>query len=190
MSMTADKRVVSEAQSDTQTEPEPDSPTLMVDVDMRFAAWHELADMMRAQAEFAWAHMALPAAEISLVLADDDFIADLNAQYRDKKGPTNVLSFPAQDFTAPADAAILGKHGAPLLLGDIVLAYQTMAGEAAAQDKDLAHHARHLVTHGLLHLIGHDHMESAQAQEMEALERSILAAQGLGDPYQPSEATR
>ncbi len=190
MSMTADKRVVSEPKSDTQAETEPDSPTLMVDVDLRFQGWHKLADMMRAQAEFAWAHLALPAAEISLVLADDDFIAGLNAHYRDKTGPTNVLSFPAQDFAAPADAALLQQYNAPLLLGDIVLAYQTMAEEAKAQDKDLAHHARHLVTHGLLHLIGHDHMESAQAQEMEALERSILAAQGLGDPYQSSEAAR
>ncbi len=182
MRMTADKMVVSE--------PEPDSPALRVDVDVRFDGWQELAASLRAQAEFAWGHLGFPAAEISLVLADDDFIAGLNKQYRGKLGATNVLSFPAQDFHAPTDAAALAQYPGPLLLGDIVLAHQTMAGEAQAQHKSLAHHARHLVTHGLLHLIGHDHLQPAAAQEMEALERKILAAQGVDDPYQAREAKR
>jgi len=164
-------------------EPEPDSPALSVDLDLRCDGWHKLADMMHAQAQFVWHYLALPAAEVSLVLADNDFCAVLNRQYRDKAGPTNVLSFPARDFTRPASAQQLAAPGQTVLLGDIVLAYETVVDEATAQDKQLAHHACHLVTHGLLHLIGHDHDDAAAAEIMEKLETDILVARGMPDPY-------
>lgn len=164
-------------------EAEPDSFALSVDVDIRHPAWADLEARLEAQAHAVAAHLKWPEAEVSLVLADDEFIASLNHDYRGKTGPTNVLSFPAQDFTAPVSAEALTDLPAPRLLGDIVLAYQTVQREAEGQQKNIAHHAQHLVTHGLLHLIGHDHMEADAAQLMEALETDILTGQGLPAPY-------
>ena len=139
-------------------EPEPDSPahdslmldeaTLSLDIDCRHEAWQGLEAMLAAQADFVWRHLDLPPAEISLVLADSTFIATLNETYRDKKGATNVLSFPAQDFTAPVKAAALNNMPLPRLLGDIVLAHDVLAEEAQAQGKDKQDHMCHLLTHG------------------------------------------
>jgi probable rRNA maturation factor len=107
---------------------------------------------------------------LTLLLADDDFVRDLNRRYRGIDKATNVLSFPAlQAF--------------PGRLGDIVLAFETVASEARAQGKLLRDHARHLVVHGVLHLLGRDHEVEAEAEAMEALERSILAELGVADPY-------
>ena len=115
-----------------------------------------------AQADFVWRHLDLPPAEVSLVLADSTFIATLNETYRNKKGATNVLSFPAQDFTAPVTRnAALNNMPLPRLLGDIVLAHDVLAAEAQAQGKDKQDHMLHLLTHGLLHLLGHDHVKMA-----------------------------
>lgn len=174
-------------------EPEPDSPahdslmpdgaTLSLDIDCRHEAWHGLEAMLAAQADFVWRHLDLPPAEISLVLADSTFIATLNETYRNKKGATNVLSFPAQDFTAPVKAAALNNMPLPRLLGDIVLAHDVLAEEAQAQGKDKQDHMCHLLTHGLLHLLGHDHVQEGDAARMEELEKNILAAQGRADPY-------
>ncbi len=114
--------------------------------------------------------------EISLVLADDAMVQDLNRRYRGQDKPTNVLSFAAlDDQPLPPDG--------PILLGDVVLAYETTVGEAAADGKPLTHHLSHLVVHGVLHLLGHDHTDDAEAEEMEAVERTILAALGIPDPY-------
>jgi probable rRNA maturation factor len=170
-------------------DPEPDSPDgcvggLTLDIDVRAPIWGDAAAMLEAQAQFAWAHLAMPEAEVSLVLAAGDFLADLNAQYRDTQGPTNVLSFPAQDFASIATPQNLAALSMPRLMGDIVLAHDVLMAEAAAQGKQPAHHMRHLLTHGLLHLLGHDHMTPSEAAQMEALEVDILAAQGLPDPYQ------
>lgn len=114
-------------------------------------------------------------AEVSLVLADDAMVRDLNRDWRGKDKPTNVLSFPAEDdFPMPK---------APRLLGDIVLAQETVAREALEQCKSFDHHLSHLVLHGLLHLLGYDHMEEREAEEMEALEIELLAAMDIPDPY-------
>jgi len=174
-------------------EPEPDSPaydspaveavTLTLDVDCRHEAWRALVAPLRAQAAHVWRYLDLPNTEVSLVLADSTFIAALNETYRDKKGATNVLSFPAQDFTAPVTRKGLSAVPLPRLLGDIVLAYDVLADEARAQGKPLEDHMLHLLTHGLLHLLGHDHVDEADAQLMEQLEKDILAAQGRRDPY-------
>lgn len=108
-----------------------------------------------------------PAGELCLVLADDRLQRALNHQFRGKDRSTNVLSFD----TAPAG------------LGDVVLALETVQTEAEAQGKSLADHVTHLVVHGVLHLMGHDHAGTAEARRMEHLERAILAGLGVGDPY-------
>ena len=115
------------------------------------------------------------ASELSVVFSDDAHIRALNAGWRGKDKPTNVLSFPAFSF----------PKGGPLppMLGDIVLASETVAREAALEDKPLANHITHLVIHGLLHLLGHDHETDAEAEEMEAIERAALARLAIPDPY-------
>jgi probable rRNA maturation factor len=115
--------------------------------------------------------------ELSVTLTDDAEQARLNRLYRGRDGPTNVLSF-------PAGANSSGLPGMPLLLGDVVLAFETTAREAREQQKPVADHLRHLVVHGVLHLLGCDHEAEAEALTMEALEKEILAALGVPDPYQ------
>lgn len=117
-------------------------------------------------------------AEASLVLADDAMVRGLNRDYRGRDEPTNVLAFANLDGAAPAAGG-----GLPVLLGDIVLAYETTASEAAAQDKSLVDHFSHLVVHGMLHLLGFDHASAAQAEQMEGLETRILRRLGIADPY-------
>ena len=112
----------------------------------------------------------LDRAEISLLLADDAMVRRLNRQYRGQDRPTNVLSFAALD----ADEAPRPDDG-PVLLGDVVLAFETAAAEAAAEGKTLTEHISHLLVHGTLHLLGYDHSDEAEAEAMEGLERRILA---------------
>ncbi|MDI6026901.1 rRNA maturation RNase YbeY [Corticibacterium sp. UT-5YL-CI-8] len=113
--------------------------------------------------------------ELSLVFTDDAAIRDLNAQWREKDKPTNVLSFPAFPV-APGDKL-------PPMLGDIVLAYETVFREAELEEKPLGNHITHLVVHGLLHLLGYDHETDEEADEMEELERRALARLAIPDPY-------
>ncbi|HUI33937.1 MAG TPA: rRNA maturation RNase YbeY [Stellaceae bacterium] len=120
---------------------------------------------------------APPTSVVDVTLADDAAQRALNRTWRGKDAPTNVLAFPVADPTTPCPA------GAPLLLGDVVLAYETVAREAAEQNKPLADHLRHLVVHGVLHLLGHDHIELDDAAAMEAREIAILAELGMPNPY-------
>ena len=113
--------------------------------------------------------------EASIVLGDDALLRDLNRTYRNQDRPTNVLSFANDDGPA--------SSGAPCLLGDVILARETVLREARDQDKEVAHHLSHLVVHGLLHLLGYDHEDEAQAARMEALEVAILAQLDIADPY-------
>lgn len=113
--------------------------------------------------------------ELSIVFSDDAHIKVLNAGWRGKDKPTNVLSFPAFPVS-PGDKL-------PPMLGDIVLAAETVAREADLEGKPLEHHITHLVIHGLLHLLGHDHEEETQAERMESLERAALARLAIPDPY-------
>ncbi len=122
--------------------------------------------------------------EVSLVLADDAMVRELNGQYRGQDKPTNVLSFAALDDGGPVPAE------GPVLLGDVIFAYETTAAEAAATGKTLDQHLCHLVVHGILHLLGYDHQNDAEADEMEGLERSLLAALGVPDPYEESDEPR
>ncbi len=113
-------------------------------------------------------------AEVAVVLTDDASIRDLNRSWRGIDRPTNVLSF---EGSGP------GPGDAPTLLGDIVIAYETTAGEAAVAGKPLADHVAHLAVHGFLHLLGYDHQSDDDADTMERLERSILARLAVPDPY-------
>ena len=116
--------------------------------------------------------------EFSIVLGDDAMLRRLNAKWRGKDAPTNVLSFPAQE-----GVIAMPQASAPLPLGDVVLAFGTVAEEAAAQGKALADHLAHLVVHGVLHLLGFDHQTAAAAGRMEGLETVVLGGLGVADPY-------
>jgi len=111
---------------------------------------------------------------VSVLLADDATVQALNRDWRGIDKPTNVLSFPS---AAPKGA------GVPRLLGDIAVAFETLAGEADAEKKPFLHHLAHLTVHGYLHLLGYDHQTDSEAEAMEALEREILADMRIPDPY-------
>lgn len=112
--------------------------------------------------------------EISLAFADDATVQELNRDYRGQDKPTNVLSFETGEEAMP---------GEPVILGDVVLARETCAREAAEMDKSFSDHLTHLTIHGVLHLLGYDHIDDADAEEMESLEVEILAAMGIDNPY-------
>ncbi len=120
--------------------------------------------------------------EVGVRLTDDAEVRALNHRYRGVDAPTNVLSFPATACT-PGALPEAPPAGAPLPLGDVVVALETVRAEAANQGKPLADHLRHLVVHGVLHLAGYDHADDAQAAAMEDLEAGILAGLGVPDPY-------
>jgi probable rRNA maturation factor len=130
----------------------------------------------------AGGHRQFPgvAADACLLLSDDERIRALNNTFRGRDEPTDVLSFPSagEDVLAAA-----GADAPPSLLGDIIIAFETTAAEAAAAGKSLGTHLRHLVVHGVLHLLGYDHVIDADAVEMEALEVRVLARLGIADPY-------
>ena len=117
--------------------------------------------------------------EVSLVFTDDASIRAINAEWRAQDKPTNVLSFPAFPVTP-------GKMPGPML-GDIILAHETIARESADLGKPFEEHLTHLLVHGFLHLFGYDHLEEEEAERMESLETRILAGLGLSDPYGDSD---
>ena len=125
-------------------------------------------------------------AEISVRLTDDDEVRILNRDYRHKDKPTNVLSFPMVQRDLLDGLA--NSDDGEVLLGDIVLALGVCAREAAEKRVATETHATHLIVHGLLHLLGYDHEGEAEAEAMEAIERTALAALGLDDPYVVREA--
>ncbi len=150
------------------------------DVSVDCDDWLKVADIQALAANAIAAsarHLARPfrpGAEVSVLLTDDATVRALNKSWRRQDKPTNVLSFP----TASPD-----KVATAPMLGDIALAYETVAGEAAAEGKRVADHTTHLVVHGFLHLLGFDHLTDADADVMEEQERRILATLGIADPY-------
>jgi probable rRNA maturation factor len=134
--------------------------------------------------------LSLPpgAFEVSILACDDARIAELNGTFRDKPKPTNVLSWPAEERRAevPGGAPHLPDPADPMEaeLGDLALAYDTCLREATEAEKPLADHVTHLIVHGTLHLLGHDHERDADAERMETLEVRILAALNIANPYE------
>ncbi len=143
--------------------------------------WEELAGRAADALIRMTPELANPRLSASLVFADDAEVQVLNREWRGKDKPTNVLSFPMLERE---ELLALSADGPPELLGDIALALETCAREAADKGISLDHHATHLVVHGLLHLAGHDHeLGPAEARAMEELEIKALALLGIADPY-------
>lgn len=135
--------------------------------------------------ETAAAEVSTREAELAIVLSDDSQVRRLNSQWRGIDKPTNVLSFPSPDARQNPDDD--EDEAGPRLLGDIVIAFETTAREAKEEDKPFAHHLSHLAVHGFLHLVGYDHENDADAERMEACERTILARLDVPDPYRTDE---
>jgi probable rRNA maturation factor len=174
---------------------------LTVDILITSPAWKTLpqaVDVVRRSIAAAAAHPGprLRNAEVAVLLCDDETIAALNGRWRGQHKPTNVLSFPALS-AAPArtsDGGMsdgiapegIGSHQVPL--GDIAIAGETLLREADAGGKTAPAHLAHLVVHGFLHLVGYDHESDEEAEEMERLERDILARISVADPYAGRDA--
>jgi probable rRNA maturation factor len=143
--------------------------------------WEALAERAVQAAGEGEPLLANPRLVASVLFTSDAEVHVLNREWRGRDKPTNVLSFP---MLGREELANLATHGPPEMLGDIALAHETCAREAAEKGVALEAHAAHLIVHGLLHLAGHDHVDSdAQAEAMEALETAILAKLGIADPY-------
>lgn len=121
--------------------------------------------------------------EVSLLACSDVRIAELNAAFREKPAPTNVLSWPNVDLVTKVDGEKPEVGAADAELGDIAIAYETCAKEAEAQGKPFDDHVTHLLTHGILHLLGFDHQRPKDAELMEGIETRVLAKLGISDPY-------
>jgi len=159
----------------------------MIEVDtiIEDERWREagLEALAQRACEAVCGHLGLDEAEISLLGCNDARIAALNADFRGKPAPTNVLSWPSAERGAEAPG------GAPLPpdepeLGDIAIAWETCRREAEAAGRSLADHATHLLVHGTLHLLGYDHIDEKDAALMEGLEVEILGKLGISDPYE------
>jgi len=151
----------------------------LIDIVQNSDLWNgepEAREIVRAAILEAQREASSGRAEIAILLTDDSEIRELNRTWRKQDKATNVLSFPA-----PAGSA--GTH-----LGDIVIAFETVAREAKEEGKPLGHHLAHLAVHGYLHLAGYDHDNDAAAATMERLETEILARLGIPDPYAQTDA--
>jgi probable rRNA maturation factor len=153
------------------------APAPSIDIDVQSPLWNaQPAAEQTVRAAIAAAAAALSTAdgEVSILLTDDKAIRALNRDWRGIDKPTNVLSFPAPDATPGAT---------PKMLGDIVMAYETLAQVCDDEGRVFLHHLAHLTVHGFLHLIGYDHQTDRQADEMEGLESKIMSAMKMPDPY-------
>jgi len=152
---------------------------MIIDCAVDFEAWgaiESLEAMSLKAIQATCDHVGLVNAEeseVSLLFTSDHHIHQLNRQWRDQDKPTNVLSFAAHETGGPVTP----------ILGDIVLAQETISNEAKQQNKSHDDHLTHLIVHGFLHLLGHDHQDDAEALQMEKLETDILAGLGIADPY-------
>jgi len=153
-----------------------------VDILIESEAWRmlpEAEDIVRLAIAFAATSKAVICRKksvLAVLLCDDETIESLNARWRGQEKPTNVLSFPA-----PPLRGDMPYEKIPL--GDIAIAYETLSREASEQSKPVSDHLSHLVVHGFLHLVGYDHHEDGEAEEMERLECDILGRIGIADPY-------
>lgn len=159
-----------------------------IDADEEWDSSTDWARLAEAAASAAIAESAFPGliqgprpVELSIVLTSDEEVRALNAQWRGKDKPTNVLSFPQAEADELDDAE---RPGPELMLGDIVLARETCARESEEKALPLPDHAAHLLVHGTLHLLGYDHLDDETAEDMEAREIRALARLGLSNPYE------
>lgn len=165
----------------------------MIDIEIQDSRWNAIAlEQIAANAvKTTLAQMDLESCEISLLACDDAEIAELNAEFRDKPTPTNVLSWPAEDLAAQEDGAAPSlpepDFTGEIALGDIAIAWETCAREAQEQGKSMCDHVTHLIVHGVLHLLGYDHIRDADATLMEQLEIGILGKLGIDDPYNDAQ---
>lgn len=155
-------------------------PEIDVGLEIEADEWGDegvLEAMAHRAIDATFAHLGVTSgtSELSILFTDDAAIQVLNREWRAKDKPTNVLSFPAFPVEPGDDL--------PPMLGDIVLAFETVKREADEENKPFAHHLTHLTVHGLLHLLGYDHETEEQAEEMEGLEREILSSLAIPDPY-------
>ena len=152
----------------------------MIEVEIESDDWTDaLPDAEALVERAATAALGDVTGDLVVLLTDNGAVQLLNAEFRDKDKPTNVLSFPGGDMPPiPGEGT-----GAPVHLGDIVLAFGVCRDEAEAQGKTLANHLTHLVVHGVLHVLGRDHEDDAEAEAMETEERTLLASLGVSDPY-------
>lgn len=157
-----------------------------VDLVIEDARWEALGlEALAVRAATAvFADLGLAGVSFCLMGCDDARIAELNADFRGKAQPTNVLSWPSEDRGAEDEGE---RPEAPDMqdpeLGDIAISYDTCAAEALAAAKSLTDHVTHLIIHGLLHLLGYDHIREADAALMEGVEVRVLASLGISDPY-------
>jgi probable rRNA maturation factor len=158
---------------------------ITLDIMVEAEAWSQAGDIEHIAQRAAEAALAVaPDAHdeelgATLLLTDDAAVQELNRSWRGRDKPTNVLSFPSGSPALP---------GEPRHLGDVALAYETLVREASQEGKSLADHAAHLVVHGILHLLGQDHVDEAQAETMERIEVAALAQIGVADPYRDLDA--
>ncbi len=154
------------------------SPAMDIDITRETSSeqWSEIQDSeiitLLETASSYLSDYSFENSEVSVVLSTSQNVHQLNLQYREKDKPTNILSFPINDN---------GNTDGPL--GDLVLAYEVVKEEAKNEDKSFQDHTTHLLLHGLLHLLGHDHIEDEEAETMEALEIKVLGAMGIKNPY-------
>lgn len=164
------------------TGPAPPPPSCTIDILLESPLWSGIADIESCVRRAVAAALPPDAAdcELAVVLTDDRSMRALNARFRGTDAATNVLSFPPPGSSRlPADQ----RRGAPISLGDIVIAFETAQAEAVAERKEFGHHVAHLLVHGVLHLLGYDHHSDREAESMEARERAILMQLDMPDPY-------
>ncbi|MEX0351250.1 MAG: rRNA maturation RNase YbeY [Paracoccaceae bacterium] len=160
-----------------------------LDLTLEDTRWGDLSPLAERAVAEVLDHLGIAAdlCEVSLLACDDARIAELNSAFRDKAKPTNVLSWPSAELAADSDGGTPALPGpdftGEIALGDIAISYDTCAREAEAAGKPMQDHVTHLIVHGVLHLLGYDHVRNADATLMEGLEVEILGKLGLDNPY-------
>jgi probable rRNA maturation factor len=179
MNAAAKAKISSKPKAPSKPESQAQS-ALSVDIDLQSPLWAEqpAAEQTVRDAIATAAALSTSAGEVSILLADDSAVRVLNREWRGIDKPTNVLSFPAPKKLPQGPAAVLG---------DIVIAYETLKRESDDEGREFLHHLTHLTVHGYLHLLGYDHQTETEAAVMEALESRIMTHMQLPDPWQDRE---